>query len=235
MKRRLVAAVTAVLLAALGGVLLLGYVSAADRRAVADLEPVAVLVATQPIPEGTSGNELADSVQVRQLPGTAVAPGAATQLADLRGLVATTNLQAGEQLLLSRFADPAALAAAKGVVIPKGLQQVSLQLESERALGGHLAPGATVGVFFSTKDGGTQLALHKVLVAAVQGGAAQAAGDDGEPAEPTAELTVTLALDARSATRLIFAAENGSIWLSAEPAEAPTDRTPVTTEKSLYS
>ena len=237
MRRRLVAAVTAVLLAAVGGVLLLGYVGAADQRAMADLDPVAVLVATATIPEGASGDDLSASVELRRLPGVAVAPGTTADLAALRGLVATAAVQPGEQLLLSRFADPAVLAAAKGVVVPEGLQQVSVQLEPERALNGTLAAGATVGVFLSTKGETetTQLALHQVLVTAVQGGTVAAAEGDDAPAQPTGGVTVTLALDALSASRVVFAAEHGSIWLSSEPADAPTDSTPVTTEKSLYS
>lgn len=245
MRRRVVAAVTAVLLAAVGGVLLLSYVGAADQRAMADLEPVAVLVATQSIPEGAPADGLAESVEVRQLPGVAVAPGTTADLAELQGLVTTTALQPGEQLLTSRFADPAVLAAAKGVVVPKGLQQVSVQLEPERAVNGTLAAGATVGVFLSTKGDTetTQLALHQVLVTAVQGGTVTVEGAEGEegakaeeaPATPTGGVTVTLALDAASASRVVFAAEHGSIWLSAEPADGPTETMPSTTEKSLYS
>lgn len=239
MKRRMVAALTAVLLAAVGGILLLGYVGAADERAMADLEPVAVLVAIKPVPEGTSADDLTASVEVRRLPGVAVAPGAAGRLADLRGLVTTSAFEPGEQLLTSRFADPAALRAAEGVVVPKGLQRVSVQLEPERALNGDLAPGATVGVFLSTKQADTtELALHQVLVTAVQGGAVATGAEGGATpaaAAPTDGVTVTLALDAESASRVVFAAEHGSVWLSAEPADAPTDRTPVMTKKSLYS
>jgi pilus assembly protein CpaB len=234
MKRRIVAAVTAVVLAVLGGLLLLSYVGAADQRAMADLQPSPVLVATQTIAEGVSGHDLQGSVELRQLPGVAVAPGSATSLADLEGLVTTTALQPGEQLLLSRFADPVALAATKGLVVPKGLHQVSVQLEAQRVPNGTLAPGATVGVFISTKDE-TQLALHKVLVTAVQGGAAAASDSANASAAPSGPVTVTLALDAASAGRVVFAAEHGSIWLSSEPADAPTGKAPVTTEKSLYS
>ena len=239
MKRRVVAAVAAVVLAAVGGILLLSYVGAADQRAMADLEPVAVLVATAAVPEGTAAADLTASVEVRRLPGVAVAPGAAARLADLAGLVSTTPLQPGEQLLTSRFADPAALAAARGLVVPEGLQQVSVQLEPERALNGDLAPGATVGVFLSTKQtDSTALALQKVLVTAVSGGTAGAAeGGPGAAADPAAAptaVTVTLALDAESASRVVFAAEHGSLWLSAQPEDAPVDRTPVMTKKSLY-
>jgi pilus assembly protein CpaB len=234
MKRRMVAAATAVVLAALGGLLLLSYVGAADQRAMADLQPAPVLVATRTIAEGTSGTDLASSVEVRQLPAVAVAPGPARTLADLQGLVTTTALQPGEQLLLSRFADPVALAATQGLVVPKGLHQVSVQLDAQRVLNGTLAPGATVGVFISTKTE-TQLALHKVLVTAVQGGAAQSSDGDNASAAPSGPVTVTLALDPVSAGRVVFAAEHGSIWLSSEPADAPTGKAPVTTEKSLYS
>ena len=240
MRRRVVAAVTAVVLAAVGGILLLSYVGAADERAMAGLDPVAVLVATKAIPEGTAARDLAPSVAVRRLPAVAVAPGTAGRLADLQGLVTTSAVQPGEQLLTSRFADPAVLEAARGLVVPKGLQQVSVQLEPERAVNGDLAPGATVGVFVSTKEAETTaLALHQVLVTAVQGGTAQppagaAADADAEAAPAPTAVTVTLALDAESASRVVFAAEHGSIWLSAEPADAPTDREPVMTKKSLY-
>lgn len=236
MRRRVVAAVTAVLLSAVGAVLLLGYVGAADRRALADLEPVTVLVATQTIPEGASGDDLAASVELRRLPGVAVVPGTTADLGELRGMVTTTAVQPGEQLLRSRFADPAVLAAAEGVVVPAGLQQVSVQLEPERALNGTLTAGATVGVFLSTKgeQETTQLALHQVLVTAVQGGTVAPVEGEDAPAQPTEGVTVTLALDARSASRVVFAAEHGAIWLSAEPVDAPTDPMPVTTEESLY-
>jgi pilus assembly protein CpaB len=232
-KRRVVAAVTALLLAAMGGLLLLVYVSKADERAVADLQPVTVLVLTKPVPQGATSVELAAAVEERELPGTAVAPGAATSVSELAGRVASTEMEPGEQVLLSRLADPAALEAAKGVVVPKGLHQVTFLLEPQRVVGGTLKPGATVGVFLSTKDpDSTQLGLHKVLVTAVEGAAVAEGGD--APAQPN-PLTVTLALSGPAAQKVVFAAEHGTIWLSSEPSDAPASRTPVTTKKSLYS
>ena len=58
LKRRLVAAVLALVLAGAGGVLLLGYVKGADRRAMAGMETVNVLVVTALIPNGTSADAL---------------------------------------------------------------------------------------------------------------------------------------------------------------------------------
>jgi pilus assembly protein CpaB len=231
MKRRLVAAGTALLFAVMGGLLLLVYVSKADQRAMADLRPASVLVLTKAVPQGATSKELAAAVQQRELPGTAVAPGAATSLSQLDGQVTTTSLQPGEQLLLSRLVDPATLEADKRFTIPKGLHQVSVTLESQRTVAGTLTPGGTVGIFLSTKKA-TQLSLQKVLVTAVQAGAGSGGGDE---AAPPATLTVTFALTGRDAQRVVFAAEHGTIWLSSEPSDAPTTRNPASTEKSLYS
>lgn len=235
MKRRVLAVVTALLLAVVGGLLLLVYVANADQRAMADLEPVTVLVLTKPVPEGATSGELAAAVEERALPGTAVAPGAATNLRELDGRVATTGMEPGEQLLLSRLADPALLEAAEGVTVPKGLHQVSVQLDAQRAVGATVTAGSTVGVFFSTKepDARTELGLHKVLVTAVHGALPEGEGSAATGAAP-APLTVTLALAGPAAQKVVFAAEHGTIWLSSEPSDAPTTRTPATTQKGLY-
>ena len=54
MKRRVLAVVAALLLATVGGVMVLFYVSAADQRAMADMEPSTVLVVTRAVPEGAT-------------------------------------------------------------------------------------------------------------------------------------------------------------------------------------
>jgi pilus assembly protein CpaB len=237
-KRRVLAAVAALLLAAVGGVMLLLYVSGADQRAMADLAPSTVLVVTKAVPEGATADQIAESVAARELPGVAVAPDATSSLSELKGLVTTTALQPGEQLLHSRLADPAVLQAAQGVVVPPGLHRVSVQLEPQRVVAGEVAPGDTVGVFLSTqvKDvTTTQLSLHKVLVTAVEGAPAADAGDGSAKAQPAPEkMTVTLAARAVNVEKIVFAAEHGTIWLSAEPADAPNDRTPVLTKGNLY-
>ncbi len=228
----------ALLLAGVGGVLLLAYVSAADRRAMADMAPTSVLVVTKPVPEGATTSEMAKSVEVRELPGVAVAPDATSSLSELGNLVTTTALQPGEQLLRSRLADPAALQAAKGVQVPPGLHQVSVQLEPQRAVGGNIAAGDTVGVFLSLEDkevSSTQLRLHKVLVTAVAGGPVPAAEGGSTEAQPAQEtMTVTLAASAADAGKIVFTAEHGTIWLSAEPADAPDGTVPVLTKGNLY-
>src|SRR5690242_17409425 len=136
MKRRIIAAVAAVLLAAVGAVGIYTYVKGADQRAMADQDPVKVLVVTKPVPKGTTPIQMAPLVTSKLLPRAAVVPGAVDSLSGVgEGLVVTTDLQPGEQVLSSRFADPTTLTTVRSAPVPKGLQEVSLQLDSKRVLG----------------------------------------------------------------------------------------------------
>jgi pilus assembly protein CpaB len=83
----------------------------------------------------------------------------------------------------------------------------------------------------------THIILHKVLVTNVQ--MAELPKDkksddttdaDNKPeAAPKGALLVTLALDATSVQRVVFTAEYGHLWLSAEPSDAPDGQTRVET------
>jgi pilus assembly protein CpaB len=242
--RRLIAALAAMLLAGVGAVLLLSYVGTADLRAMAGMETVRVLVVEKPVPEGTPGEKLTGLVTTKTLPAKAVVPGTLSSLAPISGRVATTDLVPGEQLLASRFIDPALLVDPNEVKIPKGMQEVSIALESQRVLGGDLKPGATVGVFISLakedeRPAQTNLVLNKVLVSKVDGGATAVKPEEGdEPvtgaAVPEGSLMVTLAMTAPNAEKLVFGAEHGKIWLSLEPANATVAGTRVVTESSVY-
>ncbi|MEJ7771776.1 MAG: RcpC/CpaB family pilus assembly protein [Geodermatophilaceae bacterium] len=244
MPRRVIAAVAALALAAVGTVLLLSYVVGADRRAMAGQEPTDVLVVVAPIAEGTPAEQLGELVAIQTIAATAVVPGGVSSLDSLAGQVATTDLEPGEQLLASRFADPAGLGVPGEVEVPVGMQQVSVGLDAERALGGNLVAGDTVGIFVSFADAVTQthLVLHQVLVTRVQGGIAppapSPAGDGVEaPAAETATagyLMVTVALVAPDAETLVFAAEHGTIWLSLENSESSQEGTRVVNREIVY-
>jgi pilus assembly protein CpaB len=82
------AVLLSLVLAAIGGFLVLSYAANADRRAVKDMEPVDVLVATKLIAKGTSTNDIAASVTLRPLPAIATVRGALTSVAEIAGQVA---------------------------------------------------------------------------------------------------------------------------------------------------
>lgn len=251
MSRRLVAAVAALVLALVGTFVIVAYVSGADERAMSNMAPVEVLVVTTPVPEGTPVDQLTDLVAPKEVPASAVSPGALTSLDEVSGRVVQTGLQPGEQLLAHRFVEPEVLAVASDVKVPAGKHQVTVQLERTRVLGGQLLAGQEVGVFVSLKDNEvkekntTHLTVDGVLVTRVEGGVGAQAEGAAEPSTPPADqpadqappaesVTVTLALDAADAEKVVFAAEYEQIWLSLQGAKAGSKGTSVVTRENLY-
>lgn len=246
MIRRLIIALIALLIAAVGGVMTFMYASGADARAMARMEPVQVLVLAEPVAEGTAVEDIARSLTVAELPAAAVVPGGITDLSEIAGLVAVTDLQPGEQLLASRFIAPEAVSGE--VEVPTNMHQLSVQLESQRVIGGELRPGDTVGVFVSanldtstegqesTSESVTRLVLHQVLVTAVHGGVTITTDDNGNQVEQAAEgsIMVTLALSPADAETVVFAQEFATIWLSLEGAEVPADGTRIVNAEEIF-
>ena len=250
MKSRLIAGAVAVVLAAAGTVMVLSYVRGADARALSGLDAVVVLVAEAPIAAGTPGTDLASLVVSKELPANAVLPNRVTSLDQLTGDEALIALEPGEQLLSSKFGPPVTTDV-KELVIPPEFQQVTVLLELQRALGGEIVPGDTVGMFLSITDlKQTHLTAHKVLVTRVQratsanappsptatSGAGASGTEAATPATATAApsptsltegLLITVATTAAIAEKIVFAAEFGTIWLSDEPATAVEDPTQV--------
>jgi pilus assembly protein CpaB len=241
-RRRLLAAAAALVLLVVGTAVLVGYVRGADARALAGVRTVEVLVADALIPVGTAGGGLAELVRIEVLPAKAALAGRVPDLASLAGRVATVDLQPGEQLLDSRFARPDALQAAGTVPVPDGLQEVSIVLEPQRAVGGRLSAGDRVGIFLSMRGdpATTHSVLHEVLVTQVQGApspAAPPADDAAAPVSapaPSGSLLLTFAVTAAQAEAIVFGAEHASIWLSLEPADPDVSRTQVLTPDTIY-
>jgi pilus assembly protein CpaB len=242
-RRRFLAAVAALVLLVAGTGVLLAYVRGADSRALAGTRTVDVLVVDQLIPAGTAGSDLAHMVRTEIVPAKVALPGRVTDLGALDGRVAAVDLQPGEQLLTSRFERPRDLQAPGTVPVPAGLQEVSVLLEPQRAVGGRLASGDTVGVVLSMGaqgPGKTHAVLHHVLVTQIQGAPAPVdsksdpqTASSGSPA-PTQSLLVTLAVSAAQAEAVVFGMEHGTLWLTLEPKDAATGGTSVLTQDNIY-
>lgn len=252
-RRRLLTALLAVALAALSATLLTRYVQGADERALDGLSTVEVLVVTKPVAQGTAATALSGSVTTKALPRIAVAPGTLASLQDAGGRVTASALQPGEQLLDSKFVDPPSLQEhSDEVVLPAGMQEVTISLERQRMLGTTLTPGSRVGVFISLpaadeEPAQTKLAVSKVLVLAVgdaptastpapgdDAPSDDAPSDDASSAPPAASMTVRLALDADDAEKVVFGAEYGRLWLSRQPDDVPADDPDVMTAEKVY-
>ncbi|MCZ7525583.1 MAG: RcpC/CpaB family pilus assembly protein [Acidimicrobiia bacterium] len=265
MRRRVWGVIGAVLLAVVGTIVLVAYVNGAEDRALAGEAVVDVLVVKEPVPAGTPASELGDRVGIEEVAAKVEAEGAVIDTAELGDRVASTDLVPGEQVVDARFVEPNSYRSRAAVTVPEGLLEVTVGLEAERAVGGVLAPGATVAVVASFDpfdvsstdpvevDGvvvppsgktpnSTHIVLHKVLVTNVQLDGRVGSSDDGddetaagEPGEaPAGRLLVTLALNAPSVERVVFAAEHGFLWLALEPATADEAGTRVQTRGTVY-
>ena len=257
MNRKIIGSILAVVLAAAGTFVLLAYVRAADDRAIAGERVVPVYVVKEAIAQGTRAEDLGERVRVERVPAKVLAAGGVSDLTDLEDKVAAVDLVPGEQLVKGRFQSPAEVAGQGAVKVPEGLQEVTVKLPIEAAVGGKLQAGDTVGVVSSFEpfdiDGSSpdeddkeskqtpntsSIILHKVLVTAVSGGQVATAPDEGE--DPTQQATagqevlVTLAVEANSVEKIVFTAEFGSVWLSAEPSGAAEEPTQIETRGTIY-
>lgn len=244
MNRKLTGILAAVALATVGTAGLVVYVQSIESRALAGEQAVEVLVASEAIPRGTDAETVAQMVRTEQVPAKVRANGALASLDEVDGRVTSVALLEGEQLTAARFIDPAQVGE---VDVPDDLQQVTVQLSLDRAVGGRVAAGDTVAVVASFTDmpggedsGGasSHMILHKVLVTRVASGDGVAPDPEDEGGNgPTAAggtMLITLALEAPDVERIVFAAEHGSLWLSADPADASESGTGIMTKESIY-
>lgn len=243
MKKRLIGAAAALLLAIFGTVAVTSYVQGADQRALRGTETKTVIVVEKEIPANTQAADLPKFTKASSLPASAIAPGAVSDLASVAGKVTSGTMAVGEQLLGSRMVDPASLTGPGKAAVPAGMQEVTVQLSPDRLVGGQISAGDTVGVFVSFTSGAgnagptTHLAFQKVLVTGIQGAPSESATKPSTapgPPVPAGSMLATLARPAADAEKIVFAAEFGTIWLSKEPAGATTDGTSVITKDGYF-
>ena len=257
-KRKVGAAVGALVLAIISTFALVRYVQGAEDRAVEGVELVDVLVATADIKAGTAAAELGTRVTMVAVQAKVRPDDAVTDFNQIAGLVASVDLVKGEQLLTSRFINPGSFQGARSasVLVPKGANEVTFKLAPERALGGQLRPGDTVTVVASFEtfenetldDAGqikqlpkspnvTHVLLNRVTVVRIQfpeNANTSSKEKNGVGVAPTEDLFVTLAVDQPSVERALFAAEFGKVWLSYEPPEANSSVNKRVTRANVY-
>ena len=200
MKTRIIGAIVALILAAVGAFVLVTYVRGADARAADGVELADVYIVQEAIPKGTAGEAVEEYVRLDTVQVRSLAEGAVTDpegLEELVGLVADAEILPGEQLLSARFVDPADLAALGDVTIPPGMQLVSFTLPADRVVGGQVRAGDHIGLVGTVDPDEigdaedvinpvSSFAFHGVLVTKVQGVVA-ADPESGETQEQGAQ------------------------------------------------
>jgi pilus assembly protein CpaB len=230
MRGRVVAVLVAVALALAATVALVAYAGGADRRAIANQQPVLVYVAKARIAAGTRGEDAQNRglIERTALPRRAVASGAVRSLEQLGGRVAAVDIVPGEQLLAARWLGRGETPGGRQLSIPEGHQAVSIALDPTRQVSGFVTPGDRVSVVVSLSlpKGGRPQRTSRFLLQDVQvlavGATARpdpATQDGRRPGQGRNQSlsTVTLAVRPGDVERVVFAAENGSLYLSLLP------------------
>ena len=233
MKKRVLGLVAAVVLAGIGTAALVAYVRSARADAEATEAQIEVLVVSEAIEQGTPADTVRSRLRLTTVPERLVATAAMTSwdqfdalLAQDPSLMAAGDLLPGDQLWPQRLVPRRQLVRAE---VPPGLQELTVAVEPERAVGGELRPGEVVGVVVSLDEPAptSSLLLTEVPVIAVQITSADRArlglGDDDaedDSADPTVsdaperQVLVTLAVTRTQAEQLVAALEFGQVWFT---------------------
>lgn len=248
--RRVLGVGAAVVLAGLGAVGVVSWANTTKSSAEEQLAQTAVLIVDRHVPKGSDAATILASTHEGTVQNKHLAAGAVTSDAQIGTQVATADMYPGEQVVQDR------LAAKVESGIPEDKVQVSATLTAERAVGGALQTGDTVGVYLSfepfdtnsseaetatpTKTPNmTHLEFQHVLVTNIQATSAPVSesSDDDETVQQVSSdnYIVTLALTPPQSERFVFAAEFGHVWLSNEPATVSEDGTSLVTMGNIYS
>ena len=178
---------------------------------------VQVLVAKKTIPQGLSGDVLAQSTgyyEVAKIPKNQVLSGAITDASTLSGKVALTDINPNSQLTTDQFG------AASGVQykLSPGQRAVVVDLGSPQSVGGQIAAGSHVDFWVTTSGQGgngvtrpiAKLLFQDMYVLGVNG----------------ANVTLRAATPTQ-AGQVIFASTNDQIWLALRPTVGTKTRPPV--------
>ena len=224
------ALVAAIALALLGTLGLTAYVHSAKEHATAGEKLVDVYVASSTITAGTPANQLHSKIKLESVPAKVRAADAISNLTNIDGRVASTEIEPGEQLLASRFVASGAQSAQvqSSIAVPPGLFQSTVSLDPDQALGGQLRAGNRVvvmGIDTTTTGVNAPPATAKVIARDVLVTTVQIDGDRGQGTAdqkqqvtnaPTGKFLITLALTQTDLENVVTAVNDGKISLAAE-------------------
>jgi pilus assembly protein CpaB len=216
----------AIALAALAAVLTSFYVSQYKQDLKKGQEPTAVWVATEDIAEGSTGAEVADSLEKRDIAKEHVVPGAIVNPSDVADKVVTEKIYAGEQVTTLRFRSP----TEQGVraTLTGNLRAIQVPGDEHQLLSGTLREGDKVDVVGTWNHPEIQTnhfartILRDILV--LRGVVTSAATEkitEGGPNAP--EASVMLALTDAQAQKLFWIMKNGEWSLELRPTDDPAD------------
>ena len=155
MKRSLIAAVVAVLLAAIGCAAVVLYVKGERQQALANMNAKRVVIATKRIPAGTTGARIRDGgyTEIVAMPENSIPPDAMSSIdSSLDKLAVTSDVQPRQLVLRGAFDEPSRITG--GLALPEGKLAVSVAMSAPEQVAGYIRPGSKIAIFdtFTAED-----------------------------------------------------------------------------------
>jgi Flp pilus assembly protein CpaB len=212
----------ALALAAAAVLLTVIYVTSAKDDEAAGKERVTVWVAQRDFPVGTTGNKIAGSLRKEVVPRNAAAPQFVTKPAEVKGLLSTQPIYAGEQVTQLRFATPKEQGIRTDL---KGtLRAVSLAGDANQLLVGTLQRGDHVDVVgVLDRDGTRTFSESTVVLRNLRVLETSSGDDDSDVTSESGKHSVLLALTDAQSQRLFLTTQKGDWTLQLRPVKKPRD------------
>ena len=206
------------------------YVRGVEKH-TASSEMVSVVVSDQDIPSSTNLDDLIegghfDSLQV---PKDAVVRGAVTQLSQLDGRQTSAPILAGEQISTTRLRGSEQLPGGM-LGIPDDMQAVTLPLEAPRLAGGAIAQGDHITIYGTFQNvASSQKSVPAATATLVPDVEVLKVSTATQPNTADTSSQITLALKPQDAAKVVFAQEQGSVWMALLPPNTKGEKSrPVT-------
>jgi Flp pilus assembly protein CpaB len=215
--------VIALALAAAAVLLTVIYVASAKDDEVAGKQQVTVWVAESNFPVGTTGSKIAASLRKEVVPQKAAAPQFVTNPNQVKGLLSTQPIYAGEQLTELRFATP----KEQGIRTQLAGRQraVSVAGDANQLLVGTLQAGDRVDVVAVFKRNGLERDAESSVVLRNVRVLLTSDADDSDVTAETGKNSVVLALTDAQAQRFELTDTTAEWTLALRPVKKPKDST----------
>jgi pilus assembly protein CpaB len=219
MSSRIAIIAIAVVFAATATLSVFLYARGLQENAETSTDTVGVVVVAQDIPSDTELDGLLSggALEIQQVPADLVVSNAVTDLNELKGESTASPILAGEQVSSTRLAGSQDLPG--GVLsIPKGMQGMTVALESQRVIGGNvLAAGDHVAIHatFPNEKHTVVISSEAQVLRVFSAAAGTATGTT--TTQSGSGNNVTLALDPEEVQKLVFGQDLGKIYFSIIP------------------
>ena len=215
----------AIALAVLAAMLTSFYVNQYKQDLKKNQDPTAVWVATEDIAAGTTGAEVADSLEKREIAKEHVVPGAIVNPSDLQDKVVTEKIYAGEQVTQLRFRSP----TEQGVraTLTGNLRAIQVPGDEHQLLEGTLREGDHVDVVgsFNYPESSTRHHSRTILrdILVLRGVVNNQVAEKITEGDDAPAKSVMLALTDAQSQKLFWIMKNGDWSLELRPTDDPAD------------